>query len=77
MILLVNVNNSETSLAVAQGPELSRRLRLETRVGPTPDQWGMALEQLVGRAVVPRSDIFALGGVLYEMVSGRRAFEVV
>jgi Tol biopolymer transport system component len=34
----------------------------------------MAPEQLEGRETDPRTDVFALGAVLYEMVSGRRAF---
>jgi Tol biopolymer transport system component len=34
----------------------------------------MSPEQLEGRPVDARSDIFALGAVLYEMASGRRAF---
>jgi serine/threonine-protein kinase len=34
----------------------------------------MAPEQLLGREVTARSDIFALGLVLYELFSGRRAF---
>ena len=34
----------------------------------------MAPEQIEGRPADRRSDIFAFGAVLYEMVSGRRAF---
>jgi Tol biopolymer transport system component len=35
----------------------------------------MSPEQLTGGVVDARSDIFALGALLYEMVAGRRAFE--
>lgn len=35
----------------------------------------MAPEQLAGREVTVRSDLYALGLVLYELFSGRRAFE--
>jgi serine/threonine-protein kinase len=34
----------------------------------------MAPEQIRGRNVDPRSDLFALGAILYEMLTGRRAF---
>ena len=35
----------------------------------------MAPEQLEGRNVDARSDVFAFGAVVYEMVTGRKAFE--
>ena len=35
----------------------------------------MAPEQLEGRPADPRTDIFALGAVFFEMLTGRRAFE--
>ena len=35
----------------------------------------MAPEQVRGQAVTPSVDLFALGCVLFEMVTGRRAFE--
>ena len=57
----------------ADGPLTSRRL---TDHGAVPGTWGyMAPEQLVGRDVDHRSDLFAFGLVAYEMLTGRPAFE--
>ncbi len=35
----------------------------------------MAPEQLVGKEVTPKSDIYSLGLILYEILTGKRAFE--
>ena len=47
-----------------------------TATGTTPGTLQyMAPEQLEGREADARSDIFAFGAVMYEMLTGRRAFE--
>src|SRR5580658_5550373 len=54
-----------------------------TMTGPTPTQPGtvmgtigyMSPEQVRGQTVDHRSDIFSFGAILYEMVSGKRAFK--
>ena len=47
----------------------------ETRPGTVMGTMGyMSPEQLRGEPVGPRSDLFAFGAVLYEMLSGKRAF---
>src|SRR5207248_5103172 len=35
----------------------------------------MSTEQMRGQVVDQRSDLFSFGGILYEMLSGKRAFE--
>jgi serine/threonine protein kinase len=56
-------------------PEAQTLLALHTRSGAvvgTPTY--LSPEQAIGGDVDPRSDLFALGGVLYECVTGRPAF---
>jgi eukaryotic-like serine/threonine-protein kinase len=49
---------------------------METQPGMLLGSLGyIAPEQVRGSGVDPRADIFALGAVMYEMVSGRRAFD--
>jgi serine/threonine protein kinase len=54
-----------------EGSEVSTKTA-EGRVAGTVGY--MSPEQVRGRPADPRSDIFAFGAVLYEMLSGRRAF---
>ncbi len=50
MILLVDIGNSEAVLGIWREGRLSRRIRLESRLGPTPDQVGVELERVVRAA---------------------------
>jgi Tol biopolymer transport system component/tRNA A-37 threonylcarbamoyl transferase component Bud32 len=64
------------------GPEVTSLTAAATATSPLTAQGTivgtyqyMAPEQLEGGAADARSDIFAFGAVLYEMITGRRAFE--
>ena len=57
----------------AEAETLSKPLTQEGRILGTFQY--MSPEQLEGKEADARSDIFAFGAVLYEMVTGRRAFE--
>ncbi|MEU9887667.1 serine/threonine-protein kinase [Sphaerisporangium sp. NPDC051011] len=59
-------------LAMFHDPELTRLTRSGTILG-TPSY--MSPEQIRGATVGPQSDIYSLGLVLYEMLTGRRLFE--
>jgi len=63
-----NVLITDFGLAVLSGQVAEHEIRHGTPAY-------MAPEQLAGKAVTARSDIYALGLVLYEIFSGKRAFE--
>ena len=56
----------------AESPTLAKQTAKEAVLG-TPGY--MSPEQVKGQACDARSDVFSLGAILFEMVSGRRAFE--
>ncbi len=72
-VKLLDFGLARFDLGAADLPTMSAELTQEgTLVGTLPY---MAPEQLEGRPVDSRTDMFAFGAVLYEMIAGRRAFE--
>ena len=59
--------------ALTQSPTIAQPLTAEGTIVGTFQY--MAPEQLEGSEADARSDLWALGCVLYEMATGRRAFE--
>ncbi len=64
---------TDFGLATSRGPETEKRLTDVVEIVGTPDY--MAPEQVEGGEVGPATDIYALGLVAYEMLSGRLPFE--
>ncbi len=62
-----------TGLSVSQRPTESAGLTGEGKILGTLQY--MAPEQLEGKEADHRTDIFAFGALVYEMVTGRKAFE--
>jgi len=65
--------SGSSGAAMSQSPTIAQALTAEGSLLGTFQY--MSPEQLEGREADARSDIWALGCVLYEMVTGRRAFE--
>jgi len=64
---------SVTLAALSQSPTMSRPLTVEGTIVGTFQY--MSPEQLEGKEADARTDLWALGCVLYEMATGKRAFE--
>ena len=66
-------SSAETSGILSQSPTIAQPLTKRGTIAGTLHY--MSPEQLEGREADARSDLWALGCVLYEMASGQRAFE--
>src|SRR5713101_7185998 len=70
---LLDFGLAKLVIATGRDAETQKLLTREGTVLGTPPY--MAPEQLQGLEADPRTEVFALGAVLYEMATGRRAFE--
>ncbi len=70
---LAKVLTDETDPGASDAPTKQRDLTKEHAILGTLQY--MAPEQLEGKAADSRTDIFAFGALLYEMVTGERAFD--
>jgi len=77
-VKILDFGLAKLTLPEAGGQGVSRSASLGVDTGPGA-VWGtagyMSPEQVRGKAVDHRSDIFSFGAILYEMLSGRRAFK--
>jgi eukaryotic-like serine/threonine-protein kinase len=70
------VEREEGGLSESQSPTRTASPIAQTEAGVVLGTAGyMSPEQVRGKPADARSDIFALGAILYEMLSGQRAFE--
>jgi eukaryotic-like serine/threonine-protein kinase len=72
---LLDFGLAKLHAAAGAAPEETRTLALTTEGTVVGTFQYMSPEQLEGRDADARSDIFAFGAVLYEMLTGRKAFE--
>jgi len=73
VVKILDFGLAKTALSTATAAETT--LQADTSPGTVLGTVGyMSPEQVRGLTVDPRSDIFSIGAVLYEMLTGRRAF---
>ena len=74
-VKILDFGLAKSAAPVAGGPQLQTQLA-ETTPGTVLGTFGyMAPEQVRGLPVDQRADMFAFGALLYEMLSGQRAFQ--